>query len=124
MAEIVAADDEAGMRVLVQRVLRTAGHDVRVCANGRDLVEEVHAEHPDVVVTDNDMPVMTGLEAVAELRADPDTSDIPVVLATGSVPPAAATDVLGDGDRVLVKPFTPGQLESAVEAAIGDGRGG
>ena len=118
MAEIVAADDEPAMRALVQRILSTAGHDVRICENGQDLVEQVHAEHPDVVVTDNDMPVMTGLEAVEELRADPDTSDIPVVLATGSVPPAAAAQVLGTSDRVLIKPFTPGELRSAVDAVI------
>jgi CheY-like chemotaxis protein len=118
MAEIVAADDEPAMRALVQRVLRTAGHNVRVCDNGQDLVRQVHAQHPDVVVTDNDMPIMSGLEAVEELRADPETCDIPVVLATGSVPPNAAAEVLGDADRVLIKPFTPRELRSAVDVAV------
>jgi CheY-like chemotaxis protein len=63
------------------------------------------------------MPVMTGLEAMHVLRNDPDTSDIPVVLTTGSLPPPDVTGVLGDGDRVLIKPYSPAELRAAVDTA-------
>jgi CheY-like chemotaxis protein len=50
------------------------------------------------------MPVMTGLEALESLPNDPDTADIPAVLASGSVPQAEAAGVLNDGDQLVQNP--------------------
>jgi CheY-like chemotaxis protein len=118
MAIIAAADDDAAVQTIVKRVLVRAGHDVSTYSDGAALVEEVRAHHPDVVVTDNEMPVMTGLEVVQALHDDPDTADIPVVLASGSVSVATAAEVLHDGDQLVPKPFTPTQLQDGVEAAL------
>ena len=118
MAEIVAADDDPDIRHVVDIVLSRAGHDVTLCHDGVELVETVRESHPDVVVTDNQMPGMTGLEARQALRESPDTADIPVVLATGSVTPTEAATVLGDGDQLVAKPFQPAELKSAVNAAL------
>ena len=63
MGHIVAADDDPNMRAVVERTLTRAGHTVDMCEDGRQLVAEVKATHPDAVVTDNEMPVMTGLGA-------------------------------------------------------------
>jgi CheY-like chemotaxis protein len=118
MANIAAADDDLGIQAVVKRVLGRAGHEVTMCDDGAALVEEVRAEHPDVVVTDNEMPVMTGLEALEALHNDPDTADIPVVLASGSVSQAEADGVLNDGDQLVPKPFTAAQLQEGVDAAL------
>jgi CheY-like chemotaxis protein len=118
MASIAAADDDLGVQTVVKRVLGRAGHEVTMCDDGAALVEEVRAEHPDIVVTDNEMPVMTGLEALETLHNDPDTADIPAVLASGSVSKAEAADVLNDGDQLVPKPFTPAQLQEGVDAAL------
>ena len=74
------------------------------------LVTEVRAKHPDAVVTDNEMPEMTGLQARAELLTTPDTADIPVVMATGSVTSEEAAETLQEGDRIVRKPFRPAEL--------------
>jgi CheY-like chemotaxis protein len=118
MAVIVAADDDPDLRFTVSTILRRAGHDVTMCTNGAELVAETLSRHPDVIVTDNQMPVMSGLQARVELRRTPETANIPAVLATGSVSPADAADVLGDGDQLLAKPFTRHQLTDAVAAAL------
>lgn len=118
MATIAAADDDLAIRSIVKRVLVRAGHDVSTYDDGAALVEEVRSHHPDVVVTDNEMPVMTGLEVVRALHADPDTADIPIVVASGSVSVAAAAEVLHDGDQLVPKPFTPAQLQAGVKAAL------
>src|SRR4051794_11737145 len=110
MATVAAADDDRDIQTVVTRVLGRAGHDVTMCDDGAALVEEVRAQHPDVVVTDNQMPVMTGLEVLQTLHDDPDTADIPVVLATGSVTAADAARLLHDGDQLVPKPFTATQL--------------
>jgi CheY-like chemotaxis protein len=70
------------------------------------------------VVTDNEMPVMTGLEVVQALHDDPDTADIPVVLASGSMSADTAADVLHDSDQLVPKPFTSTQLQDGVDAAL------
>jgi len=118
MSRIVAADDDLGVRSVVERVLTRAGHTVDMCSDGRELVAEVRAKHPDAVVTDNEMPVMTGLEARAELLTTPDTSDIPVVMVTGSVTSDEAAETLQDGDQILRKPFQATELRDAVQGAV------
>jgi CheY-like chemotaxis protein len=64
MAKIVAADDNDAIQDVVTRVLNRAGHDVTMCHDGAELVDEVRHRHPEVIVTDNQMPVMTGVGAV------------------------------------------------------------
>jgi CheY-like chemotaxis protein len=118
MSHIVAADDDPAIRGIVERVLTRDGHTVELCSNGRELVAEVQSSHPDAVVTDNEMPILTGLEARAELRASPATADIPVVMATGSVTAEQAAQVLSQGDRLVRKPFKPSQLRDAVRDAL------
>ena len=118
MATIAAADDDLAVQTIVKRVLVRAGHDVSTYDDGAALVEEVRTHHPDVVVTDNEMPVMTGLEVVRTLHDDPETADIPIVVASGSVTAAAAAEVLHDGDQLVPKPFTPAQLQAGVKAAL------
>ena len=118
MSHIVAADDDPHIRTVVQRVLTRAGHTVDLCSNGRELVTEVRTKQPDVVVTDNEMPVMTGLEARAELLTTPETADIPVVMATGSVTSEEAAKTLREGDQIVRKPFKAAQLRDAVKDAL------
>ncbi|MFI1995647.1 response regulator [Actinoplanes sp. NPDC020271] len=118
MSHVVAADDDPSARSVVERVLTRAGHTVDLCSDGRELVTEVRAQHPDAVVTDNEMPGMTGLQARAELLTTPDTAHIPVVMATGSVTPEQAAETLQDGDRIVRKPFQPSELRNAVQDAL------
>jgi CheY-like chemotaxis protein len=118
MANIVVADDHPDIRDVVTTGLRRAGHTVLACEDGGELLAAVRAAGPDLVVTDNQMPVLTGLQVVAMLRQDPVTADIPVILATSSVPPGDDQRLLGDSDQILPKPFTPGQLRDAVDNAL------
>jgi CheY-like chemotaxis protein len=123
MATIAAADDDLAVQSIVKRVLVRAGHEVSTYGDGAALVEEVRSHHPDVVVTDNEMPIMTGLEVVRTLHDAPGTADIPIVVVSGSVSAAAAAEVLHDGDQLVPKPFTPAQLQAGVEAALGSTAG-
>ncbi|MDG6103253.1 response regulator [Dactylosporangium aurantiacum] len=118
MAAVVVADDDPVVRQLVARMLRRCGHHVVTCDDGEQLLVAVRRHPPDVVVTDHQMPGLTGLAVVARLRQDPATAGIPVVVASGSVGPDEAAALLGDADRLLVKPFTTAQLRETVEDAL------
>jgi CheY-like chemotaxis protein len=118
MAKIVAAEDNDALQEVVTRVLNKAGHDVTMCHDGSELVDAVRSRHPEVVVTDNQMPGMTGLQARETLLEDPETAAIPVVLASANVTDADTRHILVDGDQRVPKPFTATELNEGVDAAL------
>lgn len=118
MAAVVVADDDPEIRHLVARILRRCGHHVVTCDNGEQLLATVRRQPPDVVVTDHQMPGLTGLGVLERLRRDPATAGIPVVVASGSVGPDEVAAVFGAADRLLTKPFTTAQLRETVEDVL------
>jgi PAS domain S-box-containing protein len=120
MATILIVDDLSDNRKLLVTLLSHHGHRLLEAADGRAGLAAVHADRPDLVITDVLMPVMDGYELVRQLRLDPATSSIPVVfytahyserearamaLATGVTgvlrKPAVSADVLAIVSRVL-----------------------
>ena len=74
MATILIVDDLAANRKFLVTLLRSSGPRLLEAADGREGLAAVHAEHPDLVITDVLMPVMDGYELVRQLRLDPATS--------------------------------------------------
>ena len=107
MASILVVDDVAASREVLVRLLLQHGHTVRESCDGREALAAVHAEHPDLVITDVLMPVMDGYELAAQLRLDPATREIPVVFYTAYYGGRAArARALSVGvHNVLTKPF-------------------
>jgi CheY-like chemotaxis protein len=107
---IVVAEDHEDIRMVVQRALERAGHQVVATADGAAAWDAVRQHRPDVVVTDLDMPRMTGLDLCRAIRADADLKHIPVVLASGSLLPGDARAEAVGASATLLKPFVPAQL--------------
>ncbi len=83
---------------------------------GLELAEQ---HHPDLVLLDSNLPDMSGEEALAQLRAQPSTRDIPVVVISADVDPANADRLLARGAHAyLTKPFNVDELVSTIAAAI------
>jgi DNA-binding NtrC family response regulator len=68
MAKILVADDEPDLREALGRVCRADGHEVVLAANGRETVDLTRSERPDLIVLDNRMPLLSGLDALEEIR--------------------------------------------------------
>jgi len=84
MARLVIVDDDTDMADLLAQVLRGEGHDVRVANDGAEGLELVHADPPDAILLDVEMPVMTGPDmSLALLVRDCGLENIPVVLCSG-----------------------------------------
>src|SRR5690349_18400594 len=82
MGTILVADDlEANVRLLRQ-LLERDGHAVRAVSNGADALAAVRNERPDLVLMDVMMPMVNGFDACLEIKRDPSTRLIPVVLVT------------------------------------------
>ena len=79
---VLVVDDEIHIVHVVAIKLRNNGFRVISAENGAEAFELACREKPDIVVTDFQMPVMTGLQLVQKLRATEQTKDIPVIMLT------------------------------------------
>ncbi|KQY89315.1 ATP-binding protein [Pelomonas sp. Root1444] len=120
VATVLYVEDNPASRKLVEELLRPRT-DLRLlsAADGRTGVNIALAERPDVILMDNNMPLMSGREAQALLKRDPRTADIPVIALTANAMPDAAASGLAAGFfRYLTKPLDAGQLMNALDSAL------
>lgn len=116
---ILVADDDPDILSIVSMSLETQGYTVHKAANGREAVDLAKAHHPDLILMDMMMPVVSGYEAVTELKADAGTRDIVIVGLSAKAMATdmeRATDVGIDG--YITKPFRIAQVLSVVESYL------
>ncbi len=82
MARILIVDDEESIRTLLQEVLNSNGHDCEIVGTAMEALGLIAAKRYDLVIMDQNMPLMTGSEAVVRLRADPKHRDLPILMST------------------------------------------
>jgi len=126
--KILAVDDERHIVRLVEVNLQRAGYEVVTAYDGREALEKVKAENPDLVVLDVMMPYMDGFEVLKNLKADPVTAEIPVIMLTAKAQDADVFRGWQSGvDCYLTKPFNPMELLTFVKRifdSVGGGSGG
>ena len=119
MAQIVVMEDDAGTRMLVSSVLKKDGHEVLAAEDGAQGLALVRAEMPDVVISDVQMPGMNGFDMLAQMRRDPSTAAIPVILLTSLQERAHMRIGMTTGaDDYITKPFRAVELRQAVTAQL------
>lgn len=79
----LVVDDSMLIRHTVCRFLEERGFEVESATNGQDALELLKTLRPDIIITDMDMPKMTGSELIAALKTQPATANIPVVIVAG-----------------------------------------
>jgi CheY-like chemotaxis protein len=118
---VVYVEDEPAVQRLVEYWLLDAGYTVHLAADGAAGLQLVRDVHPDLVVTDALMPIMSGDELVEALRSDPATAAVPIVMATAAASPLRVERMLARGcQAVLAKPLDEAAFLAAVRAALGD----
>jgi two-component system, OmpR family, alkaline phosphatase synthesis response regulator PhoP len=117
--KILVVDDEVHIVQVVAIKLRNNGFEVITAENGAEGLELAVQERPDLIVSDYQMPVMSGLEMIENLRAKPETRDIPVVMLTarGFAIEDEKKQQLGVA-ACLSKPFSPRELLQAIESVL------
>ncbi len=117
---VLVVDDDPVILKLLMANFELEGYEVLTATQGAEALAVARDHHPHVIVSDIMMPVMSGIDLVIELRADPDLGSIPVVLLSAK---AQAADIrvgldAGAADYVT-KPFEPLDLVTRVEAVLG-----
>ena len=119
MAKILIAEDEQDIRELIAFALRFVGHDVISFTNGFDAWENAEKELPDMILLDVHMPVMTGIEACKKIKADPNTTHIPIVFLSAKGQDVEIQAGLDAGaSEYLLKPFAPDELAEQVQRVL------
>ncbi|MBU2694763.1 MULTISPECIES: response regulator [Pimelobacter] len=118
--KILIADDSRVMRQIVIRTLRQAGHgghEIVEAENGRQALELVHTEAPDLVLSDWNMPEMNGIDCLAALRAAGSTVAFGFVTSEGSDEMRQRADAAGAA-FLIAKPFTPEAFDDALRSVL------
>ena len=120
---ILVADDEAYILQVVALKLRNAGYDIVTAMDGQEALGILRAQGADLVVTDLQMPHMTGIALARAMSADPALCAIPIIMLT------ARGNLLREGEadsaniaRVVHKPFSPRALLIEIEALLSERR--
>lgn len=116
---ILVADDDPDILSIVSMSLETQGYTVHKATNGREAVDLARQHHPNLILMDMMMPVVSGYEAVGQLKADATTRDIVIVGLSAKAMATdmeRATDVGIDG--YITKPFRIAQVLSVVESYL------
>jgi chemosensory pili system protein ChpA (sensor histidine kinase/response regulator) len=117
---IVVADDSISVRKFVGRMLEKNGYRVKLAADGLEAAELVSQHGCHLVITDLEMPRMTGYELMVQLRQSPSTRRIPVMVVTSRAGAKHRDRAMKEGaSAFLTKPVQEDQLMAAVEQLIG-----
>ena len=122
MSTILIVEDNPRNMKLVRDVLQVKGHATLEATTAEDGVEIARRERPDLVLMDIQLPGMNGIEALAQLRADPSTAGIPVIAVTASVMQDDRKLITEAGfDGYIGKPINLAEFLQTVSAQLARG---
>lgn len=119
MASILIVDDEPENLELLEAVLTPAGHTIRTAGGGREALQAVEQETPELILLDLMMPGVSGFDVCEMLRASERTARIPIIIVTALDQLPIKERVLGLGaDEFLTKPIQGTEVVARVEAML------
>jgi two-component system alkaline phosphatase synthesis response regulator PhoP len=120
--KILVVEDNLDTRELIHLQLTTEGFNVVIAANGREGVYMAGAEHPDLIITDIQMPELSGLAMISQLREQPEFENIPILVLTafGDVEIDAA--IRAGANRAMNKPVLLEALTDEVREMLAESK--
>jgi len=105
-SKILIVDDEPDLLSNLRCRLEVNKYNVSIATNGQDGLDKAMEEKPDVILLDNNMPIMTGPEMLKRLKQNPQTKDIPVIMLTALCDQSDIAEVSALGIKdYITKPF-------------------
>jgi DNA-binding response OmpR family regulator len=119
-ARIIVADDEVYMLRLLEMTIKKGGYEVVSCRDGHEVLAAAATAPPHLFVLDVMMPGLDGLGALRQLKENPATRDIPVIVLSAKGQALTRVEAEGAGAALfLTKPFSPNQLLGEVKKLLG-----
>lgn len=120
--KILLVDDDPDFVEAVKVIVESGGYEVKVAYDGKEGLEAVEEDKPDLIVLDVMMPVMNGHEACARLKGNPETAKIPVILLTAVADRVTTStythrDMLeSEAEDYMPKPVEPAELLEMIKS--------
>jgi len=119
---VLVADDEELIRTSLRNHLKHWGYEVKEASDGLQAIEEMAMDHFDLVICDGLMPHKTGWDLLKQVKSNPRTKNIPVILLTAKkVEPDIFKGYELGADYYMSKPFTKSQLLQVIQLIFDDG---
>lgn len=116
--KILVVDDNADMQNYIQKLLENQ-YDVTVASNGQEALQHMAVSQPNLVISDIMMPVMDGIELLQNIKNNPNTKRIPVIMLSARAGEEAKIEGYDLGaDDYLVKPFSAKELLARVQSQV------
>ena len=116
---ILVCDDEPHIVHVVAAKLRNAGFEVLTATDGQEALDVARQHVPSLVITDYQMPYLSGLELCAKMRAEPELKNIPAIMLTARGFSINTTELDGTNIRELIpKPFSPREVLRIVQRVL------
>ncbi len=117
--KIFYAEDSDSLIKLMTYKLQNEGYDVIVFPNGEEVYEKVVSEKPDLVILDLMMPIKDGLTVLKEIKSNPETATIPVIMLTTNAEEETILNALEIGaEEYITKPFSTAVLLAKIKKII------
>jgi len=118
--KFLVVDDFSTMRRIVRNILKQLGHtDVEEAENGKEALQKLKQGQFDFVISDWNMPTMTGLELLKEVRSDPTLKAMPFLMVTAESKQENVVEAIKAGvSNYIVKPFTADVLKGKIDKII------
>lgn len=118
-ARVVVADDDEVLRELITATLVGAGFEVATAVDGHTAIALIENRLPDLVVLDVMMPGLSGIQVCRQLRSNPRTQSLPIIMLTARIQAQHESEGLMSGaDLYLSKPFSPRSLLANVQKLL------
>lgn len=117
--KILVIEDEPDLLEVLQYNLEREGHKVIACRNGEQGLSRIRTDNPDLVILDLMLPGMDGVEVCRQVKSDPVTRAIPIIMVTAKGEESDIVLGLGIGaDDYISKPFSPRELVARVKVVL------
>ncbi len=115
MHHVLIVDDQPGIRLLLEEIMKIEGFEVTTAINGKDALEKIEARAPDLMLVDYKLPVIDGLTLVKQLESE--GTVIPTIIMTG-MPEKISDEVktLKSVQTIFSKPFNINDARSTIKA--------
>jgi twitching motility two-component system response regulator PilH len=119
MSTVLVVEDSVTQREMITDLLKGSGLNVTVASDGVEALEQIQGHRPDLVVLDIVMPRMNGYEVCRQLKANPKTQNIPVVMCSSKGEEFDRYWGMKQGaDAYIAKPFQPTELVGTVKQLL------
>nr|MBF0223528.1 response regulator [Desulfobulbaceae bacterium] len=117
---ILMVEDNADNRLTIAAIIEEEGCEILIAENGEQGVQMTGAKMPDLILMDNQLPMMSGIDAIKTLKKNPTTKPIPIIALTARAMKGDRENIMAAGaDDYISKPINPDELQEKVRKWMG-----